>query len=85
MLDRLEASGLVERRRDPQDRRAWQIFLTDQAQPLIEQLYDLATKVTDQALAALSAEERQQLSALLLKVRETLTTQGHPSSEAAHG
>ena len=32
MIDRLEESGLVERRRDPADRRAWQLFLTEKSQ-----------------------------------------------------
>ena len=29
MIDRLQEAGLVERRADPADRRAWRIFLTD--------------------------------------------------------
>ena len=33
MIDRLEEAGLVERRRDPGDRRAWRIYLTDKARP----------------------------------------------------
>ncbi|MGJ3629365.1 MarR family winged helix-turn-helix transcriptional regulator [Sphingomonas sp. MMS24-JH45] len=38
MIDRLEDLGLVERRRDPADRRAWQIFLTDAATPVLDRL-----------------------------------------------
>src|SRR3546814_16979476 len=36
MVDRLEQAGLVERRHDPNDRRAWRIFFPDAAMPLIE-------------------------------------------------
>ncbi len=32
IVDRLEEAGLVERQRDPVDRRAWRLFLTDKAQ-----------------------------------------------------
>jgi len=42
MVDRLEEAALVERRRDPGDRRAWQIFLTPKALPLLDQLRGLA-------------------------------------------
>ena len=38
MIDRLEESGLVERRRDPADRRAWQLFLTGKAKPMLADL-----------------------------------------------
>src|SRR3546814_8730695 len=43
MVDRLEQAGLVERRHDPNDRRAWQIFLTDAAMPLIDGMKDRAS------------------------------------------
>ena len=42
MIDRLEEAGLVERRRDPADRRAWRIFLTDKARPVLSDLHPSA-------------------------------------------
>src|SRR5690349_3740419 len=38
IVDRLEENGLVERVRDPADRRAWRLQLTEAAQPLIAKL-----------------------------------------------
>lgn len=38
-LDVLEKSGLVERRSDPNDRRRYQIFLTQQGEGLLDQLH----------------------------------------------
>ena len=38
LLDKLADSGLIERRADPDDRRAKRLFLTPAARPLLEQL-----------------------------------------------
>ena len=38
LLDKLCDSGLIERRPDPDDRRAKRLFLTSAARPLLEQL-----------------------------------------------
>ena len=54
MIDRLAEAELVERRRDPNDRRAWQIYLTDRARPLLDDLGLLADEMLDSALAGIS-------------------------------
>src|SRR5471030_1197122 len=41
LLDRLAANGLIERRADPNDRRANRLFLTPAARPMLEQLAEL--------------------------------------------
>lgn len=50
MIDRLAEAGLVERRRDPADRRAWNIYLTDRSRPLLDQLHVLADALLGEAL-----------------------------------
>ena len=72
MVDRLEQAGLVERRRDPSDRRVWQIFLTDAATPVVAQLQEIGVAMLDQATSALSAEEIERLFTYLSRVRDTL-------------
>ena len=51
LLDRLCNNGLIERRADPNDRRAKRLFLTPAARPLLEQLGALAEETLGTALA----------------------------------
>lgn len=69
MIDRLEQAGLVERRRDPTDRRAWQIFSTGKGGPLLDQLRVIADDLSSQALTGLSPGEVETLHSLLARVR----------------
>ena len=41
-VDRLEATGWLERRPDPEDRRAWCLYLTAKAKPTLERMEALA-------------------------------------------
>lgn len=84
MIDRLEEAGLVERRRDPGDRRAWQIFLTTKALPLLEQLRGMADGMIEHALYGLDEAKRAKLVAALDTIRTNLNTQ-FESDEANHG
>ncbi len=84
MVDRLEEAGLVERRRDPGDRRAWRIFLTDKARPMIDQLRVVADGLFADALAGMGDAERTALFASLTRIHANLndTMEG---DEARHG
>ena len=84
MVDRLAEAGLVERRRDPSDRRAWRIHLTDTARPLLEQLRGIADQMIDQALAGISPERQAALFDTLHALQSNLS---NPSRlrETAHG
>jgi len=82
MVDRLEEAGHVERRRDPGDRRAWNIYLTDRSRPLITGLTRIADALADVALAGISDAERNALADILSRIRDNLALAG---AEAAHG
>ncbi|MBO9623457.1 MAG: MarR family transcriptional regulator [Sphingomonas sp.] len=84
MIDRLEESGLVERRRDPADRRAWRIHLTDTASPVLADLHKLAGEMIEDALQGLNPEQREQLIESLQTIRSNLTSVPE-GKEAAHG
>ena len=84
MIDRLEESGMVERRRDPADRRAWQIFLTAAAQPVIAKLHGFAEDLFEGALDGLDSNDRDALTASLNRIRDNLS-HPHAANETAHG
>jgi len=73
MVDRLAEAGLVERRADPTDRRAWQLFLTPRARALLGDMRRTIDRLTEEATEGLSATERDQLIALVGRVRCNLS------------
>jgi DNA-binding MarR family transcriptional regulator len=83
MIDRLEEAGLVERRRDPHDRRAWRIYITDKARPLIDQLRALADEMFASALAGVDDAAQRAMFETLNAIHANLST--HEPNEASHG
>ncbi|KTE02810.1 MarR family winged helix-turn-helix transcriptional regulator [Sphingopyxis sp. H115] len=73
MVDRLVESGLVERRADPGDRRAWQLYLTPRAGDLLGGVRPAAEALNAEALEGLSAAEAAQLIDLVERVRANLS------------
>ena len=71
-LDRLEEEGLVERRADPDDRRRYRLYLTDQSAPALRNLRRLAAQTRQRALAGLSEEDIGALQRVLNAMRENL-------------
>jgi len=82
LLDRLCDNGLIERRPDPDDRRAKRLFLTPAAKPLLERLAGLGEELMDGALAGLGTAERQALLAALSTVKENLRQAIQKKSES---
>jgi DNA-binding MarR family transcriptional regulator len=72
MVDRLADAGLVERRADPADRRAWRLYLTPRAHPILAELQAVAVDVRAEMLAGLSADEEAALQGLLQRLRGNL-------------
>lgn len=66
-VDELEAAGLVERTRDPGDRRRNMISLTALGRRRLKQLDSALAKAQTAFLAELSVAERQRLVGLLAK------------------
>jgi MarR family transcriptional regulator, lower aerobic nicotinate degradation pathway regulator len=70
LLDELEERGLVERRRDPKDRRRHIVRMTAEGKRTLRRLRGLARQLEDDFLAPLNDEERAELHALLLRLAE---------------
>lgn len=83
MVDRMEDAGLVQRRRDPKDRRAWQLFLTDKAHPILEELRATAAELTEQALRGIPQTKIDEVTDTLNHIRENLDPT--VTMEAANG
>lgn len=72
MIDRLEESGLVERRRDPADRRAWRIHLTEKARPVVDQLTRIGAEFQAELNEGVDPEASRRVSQVLAQLRDTL-------------
>jgi MarR family transcriptional regulator for hemolysin len=72
LLDRLCDSELIERRADPNDRRAKRLYLTPAARPMLERLGDLGDELMGTALAGVQREAIEKMVAQLAIVKENL-------------
>jgi DNA-binding MarR family transcriptional regulator len=70
LLDELEERELVERRRDPNDRRRHLVRLTDEGKKSLRRLRATAGRIDDDFLSPLDAEERAALHSLLRRLAE---------------
>lgn len=69
-LDSLEERGLVERRRDPHDRRRQAVNLTPAGRKLLVRLRAIIDRIEGEFLAPLGPDEREELQQLLLRLAQ---------------
>lgn len=70
LLDELEAAGLVERRRDPADRRRHVVEMTAAGRKTLAKLRALSKSIEEEFLAPLDDRERKVFHTLLLELAE---------------
>ncbi|MBZ9989955.1 MarR family winged helix-turn-helix transcriptional regulator [Mesorhizobium sp. BH1-1-5] len=72
LLDKMQAGGFIERRPDPADRRAWLLYLTPKAHPLVEVMRSNGQKTREEAFTGLSADAQRQLLQTLCLIKSNL-------------
>jgi MarR family transcriptional regulator for hemolysin len=72
LIDRLEQAGLIERRPNPTDRRAWSLYLLPTAHPLLETLKVIAAETRAEYLRDMSDAEIDEAMRLLAKIKGNL-------------
>jgi DNA-binding MarR family transcriptional regulator len=72
LLDRLEAKRWVRREHDARDRRVWRVHLTAEAEPALHTMRTIAAELRRDALAGMSAAERERFVDILLGIKANL-------------
>lgn len=73
MVDRLAEAGMVERRPDPSDRRAWRLFLTPEAEARMAPFREKVLALVDAATEGLDAAEVTELTRLVVRMQSNLS------------
>jgi MarR family transcriptional regulator, transcriptional regulator for hemolysin len=72
LVDRLCRNGLIERRADPNDRRAKQLYLTAAARPLIDRILDHVEDLAETILDGIEPKDIDLMLAKLGRARDNL-------------
>ena len=70
LVDELEQRGLVERRRNPADRRSYALYLTDQGRAKLCEAQQASAGHAEEVGASLTAAQRRQLTDLLRRLAD---------------
>jgi DNA-binding MarR family transcriptional regulator len=70
LLDELEAASLIERRRDPNDRRRHVVQMTADGRKTLRQLRTLSLRLENEFLAPLEPAERERFHDVLVRLAE---------------
>lgn len=81
LIDRLEANGWVERRADARDRRVNRVYLSRQAERVLQSLWPIAETTNNDAMRDLSDTERRVLTDLLRRMKGQLQEMADPTAE----
>ena len=72
MVDRMEEAGLVERRRDPADRRAWRVHLTERSRAMITELRGCVDTMVEDMMSGISPPDRESFTRILTAMSANL-------------
>jgi MarR family transcriptional regulator, transcriptional regulator for hemolysin len=85
LLDRLAENGLIERRPDPNDRRANRLYLKPAARPLLDKLSKLGADLMQEVMAGIDAQANERMRHDLERMKENLreAINGHSNGQQA--
>lgn len=71
LIDRVGAAGWVERRPDPEDRRANRLYLTDAGRKLLAEAWPCQVALRRKVFGTMTEDELRRLHAMLERLEET--------------
>jgi DNA-binding MarR family transcriptional regulator len=84
ILDHMQSEGWLERRPDPADRRARQLYLKPKSMSMIEDIWSISDAVRGTAFAGIPQQQAKLLISLLEKIHANVLA-AHAAAEALPG
>lgn len=75
LIDPLVGGGVLERRSDPKDRRAYQLYLLPQAKTHLESIEQVTKSIREEALGGFTEREVTDLLNMLQRMHDKLSAQ----------
>ena len=72
VIDRLQKAGFVERRADPNDRRAWRLYLTARAHAVVDDMDLISSGLFHDAQKGISAADMKTMISVLARMKDNL-------------
>ena len=72
LLDRLESGSWIERRADPDDRRANRVYITHKIDPIMNEIISVGETLTDDILSGIDKSAREEFLSVLVKAKSNL-------------
>jgi len=72
VIDRLQKAGFVERRADPKDRRAWQLYLMPGSHAVLDEMELISRELYKQAQRGIPASELKTMISVLARMKDNL-------------
>ncbi len=72
LLDRLESGGWLERRADPDDRRANRVYITKKIDPLMTEGISAGENLTDDIFSGIDENTRKEFLSVLVQAKSNL-------------
>jgi DNA-binding MarR family transcriptional regulator len=82
IVDRLEEAGLVARKPDPSDRRAWKLELTGSAEPIVKRLRGLAHNLAEEATDGIEQRDLNVIQQRLAAIRANVARSSEQRDKA---